>query len=293
MPGLSPIKILGNLKFMSNSLKLPAQKASGDAKGWGEKYFRDRDPESGEMTGVPQVIPPWFLPQKPGYKYHQKTCDEVGKGFKDFHDAMIDAVQFGHQMWKLQAKFQNLTIMAVSAIGSPGCLDGPELEGLITKAPSCAAFTGNMAKHRDAVAKGVSKAFKNWQGQVTVPGLPWYPAFAAFPGPMAPPMPNLPMPLICCVSAKMTDIVMPDTMTKEMDDALDSGLKDKDPEKHYHALHDAIATVLALAFLMWLPSQQVMLVLGKGPIPTFAPPVVPVGPVMGGDNIAIPGHLMA
>ena len=34
-------------------------------------------------------------------------------------------------------------------------------------------------------------------------------------------------------------------------------------------------------------------VLGKGPIPTFAPPFVPVGPVMGGDNIAAPGHLMA
>jgi hypothetical protein len=44
---------------------------------------------------------------------------------------------------------------------------------------------------------------------------------------------------------------------------------------------------------MWLPQQQVMLVMGKGPIPTFAPPFVPVGPVMGGDNIAVPGHLMS
>ena len=39
---------------------------------------------------------------------------------------MIDAVQFAHQMWKLQAKFQDLQIMAVSAIGSPGCLNGPD-----------------------------------------------------------------------------------------------------------------------------------------------------------------------
>src|SRR3954465_5348693 len=293
MPGISPIKFLGNVKFLANGLKLPTRKASGDAKGWAEKYFRDRDPEQGEMAGVPQQIPPWFMPQKPGYKYQQKSCDEIGKAFKEFHDAMIDAVQFAHQMWKLQAKFQNLTIMAVSAIGTPGCLDGPELESLIKQAPSCAAFTGNKAKHRDAVAKGGPKAFKNWQDQVTVPGLPWDPAFAAFPGPMAPPMPNIPMPLITCVSAKMTDIAMPDTMTTEMDDGLDGGLKDKDPEKHYHALHDAIATVLALAFLMWLPSQQVMLVMGKGPIPTFAPPFVPVGPVVGGDNLAIPGHLMA
>jgi hypothetical protein len=91
----------------------------------------------------------------------------------------------------------------------------------------------------------------------------------------------------------MTSIVMPDSMKRKMVNALDGGVKDKDKDKHYEALFDAIATVLALAFMMWLPQQQVMLVLGKGPIPTFAPPFVPVGPVMGGDNIAVPGHLMA
>jgi hypothetical protein len=293
MPGISPIKILGNLKFLGNQLKLPTAKASGDATGWSEKYFKDRDRESGEMTGTPQTIPPWFMPQKPGYKYHQKSCDKVGADFKEFHDAMIDAVQFSHTMWKLQAKFKDLKVMSVSAIGAPGCLDGPELESNIKNAPQCAAFTGNKAKHRDAVAKGVSQCFKKWQDKVMVPGLPWYPAFAAFPGPMAPPMPNIPVPLIMCPSAMMAEIVSPSSMTSAMDDALDSGLKDKDPEKHFHALHDAIATVLSLAFLMWLPSQMVMLVLGKGPIPTFAPPFVPVGPVVGGDNVAAPGHLMA
>ena len=82
-------------------------------------------------------------------------------------------------------------------------------------------------------------------------------------------------------------------MKTEMINALDSGLKNKDPDKHYEGLFEAIATVLSLAFLMWLPQQQVMLVLGKGQIPTFAPPFVPVGPVVGGDVISMPGHLMA
>ncbi len=91
----------------------------------------------------------------------------------------------------------------------------------------------------------------------------------------------------------MTEICMPNSMAKAMDDALDGGLKNKDKTKQYEALHDAIATVLALAFLMWLPMQQVMLVMGKGQIPTFAPPFVPVGPVVMGDNLPIPGHLMA
>jgi hypothetical protein len=293
MPSISPIKILGNVVFMANGIKLPVATATdnGGDKGWTEAYHKDRkDPD---MEAVPQCIPPWFMPQKPGFKPHQKSCDDIGKAFKDFHDTMIDAVAFAHDMWKLQAKFQDLQIAAVVAVGAPGCLDGPELESNIKNAPQCASFTGNMAKARDAVAKGVSDCFKKWQGQVTIPGLPLYPAFAAFPGPMAPPMPNVPVPLIICVSGMMTEIITPDPMTKAMDDALDQGLKDKDPEKHYHALHQAIATVLSLAFLIWLPSQQMSLVLGKGPIPTFAPPFVPVGPVVGGDNIAIPGHLMS
>jgi hypothetical protein len=33
--------------------------------------------------------------------------------------------------------------------------------------------------------------------------------------------------------------------------------------------------------------------MGKGPIPSFAPPYVPVGPVVMGDNISAPGHVIA
>ena len=290
MPGISPIKILGNLKFFAAGLKLPTMEAGSGSKKWSESYFKDRD--KAEMTGAPETIPPWFMPRKSGYVHHQKSCDKIGKDFKDFHDAMIDAVQYSHNMWKLQAKFKDLKINALTALGTPGCLDGPELESLIKQAPQVAAWTGNKAKHRDAVAKGVSQCFKKWQDKVMVPGLPWYPAFVVFPGPMAPPMPNIPMPLICCPSPMMTEICMPTSMAKAMDDALDGGMKDKDKTKQYAALHDGIATVLSIAFLIWLVSQQVMLVMGKGQIPTFAPPFVPVGPVVMGDNLPVPGHLM-
>jgi hypothetical protein len=281
MPGITPIKILGNLVFFATSKELPSKE-------WADKYYSDRKQESTDQGNPPQTIPPWFKSPKMGYKYHQESADKIGKDYKDFHDAMCDAVKFAHDMWKLQAKFKDLKVNAVTALGTPGCLDGPALEDLIKNAPQCAAFTGNMGKHRDAVAKGVSKCFKDWQDQVMVPGLPWYPAFAAFPGPQAPPMPNIPMPLIACVSAKMASIVAPEEMAKAMDDALDGGLKDKDKDKQYESLHKAIATVLSLAFLIWLASQQVMLVLGKGPIPSFAPPFVPVGPVVGGDNVKAP-----
>lgn len=290
MPGLSAIKILGDAKFASHGLKLPTsaswQQPKGDPN---EQQYIDGIGQA-NRGGVLQLIPPWFTPQN-WHKYHVDSCNTVGKQFKQLHDKMIDAIVYAHNMWRLQAKFKDLKIMAVSAIGTPGCLDGPALESFIKTAPSCAAMSGNWAKFRDAIAKGVSKAFENWQKQVTVPGLPWYPAFAAFPGPQAPPMPNVPMPLITCVSAKMTDIVMPNTMKSEMINALPSGLKSPDKDKQHEALFDSIATVCAAGFTIWLPSQMVMNVLGKGPIPTFAPPFVPVGPVIAGDNLPIPGHL--
>jgi hypothetical protein len=50
----------------------------------------------------------------------------------------------------------------------------------------------------------------------------------------------------------------------------------------------ALVTWYAGAFLKWYRGAKLTnLVMGKGPIPTFAPPYVPVGPVVGG---AIDGH---
>jgi hypothetical protein len=291
MGSLSVIKILGHLVFAGKSLKLPTKKASGGATGWSEKYWKDRDQEKGEMTGVPQHLPfPFFQQQKSGYKYHTKTTDKIGKDFQEFHDKMIDAVQNAHSMWKLKAKFKDIKVMALAAIGTPGCLDGPELESDIKK--MAGPMKGNMGKYRDAVAKGVSKCFKKYQDKVMIPGLPLYPAFVMFPGPMAPPMPGLPVPLIACPSAMCTEIFAPSGMKKAMIDALDGGMKQKDPEKHHEALFDAIATALSIGFLIWTASQMVNLLLGKGPIPTFAPPVMPAGPVVGGQTLGTPGHVM-
>ncbi len=288
MPPLSPVKQIGAFLFTAKVLKLPVDWKQPQGDPDAPQYADSLAPA--ERVGVPTQIPPWFFPHNFN-RYHVETCNKVGKEFQSFHDTMIDAVVFAHNMWRLQAKFQDLKIMAVCAIGKPGCLQGPALESLIKMAPGCAAFEGNKAKYRDAVAAGVSQCFQKWQDKVMVPGLPWYPAFAAFPGPTAPPMPNVPVPLIACPSAKVLEIGSPGPMSKAMGKAMDGGLKRKDPDKHHEALFESIASVLALAFAQWLVAQQVIGCLGMGPIPTFAPPVVPVGPVVNGSNIPTPGHL--
>jgi hypothetical protein len=57
------------------------------------------------------------------------------------------------------------------------------------------------------------------------------------------------------------------------------------------ALYGAIATGLAMGVQTWVMAQQITQALGQGPVPSFAPPTSPVGPVMGGQVIAAPPHL--
>jgi hypothetical protein len=206
----------------------------------------------------------------------------------------MKAIKFGKMMFKLQAKFKNITIMAASAIGAPGCLDGPKLESNIKLAPSLAGMKGKDKIMRDAIAKGVSDNFDKWRSKVTVPGLPWYPAFAAWPGPMAPPMPNVPTPLISCPSSMIGEITMPSKIKDSIMGALPSDMKSPANE----AFVQALAAQIATHFLIWLMSQKVMTVMGKGPVPSYAPPSfgmphVPAGPVIAGDVLSTPGHLIS
>lgn len=207
----------------------------------------------------------------------------------DFRNRLLKAVEFAHGMWRLQAHFRNLIINGPTALGSPGCLAGPALAPMIRNAPDVVTATGLQEEIVDAVADGASAAFAAWQGAVTVPGLPWYPSFAAWPGPMAPPTPSVPHPLIACVSGLTARLVSPLELRRELKDALPAAARTPATE----ALMDNLAACLSLGFSTWLPSQTVGMVMGKGPVPNFSPPFVPVGPVVGGSIIPAPGHLLA
>ncbi len=283
MPGIQPalLKQLTKLKFKSHAIILPTK--------WKQPIGNPKGKMYVDSFKLHELVRPFsqawlFLPATPN-KYHVDTAKKLHGQFDKYIDGISDAICGGIDKWRMQAKFSNLKVMSVSAIGAPGCLKGPKLKSLIMmQAPKSKK---NEKKYSDAIAKHISEAWDKWQGKVTVPGLPWYPAFAAFPGPMAPPMPNVPMPLLLCPSAMMSEM----TPTK----LKDGMVKKLNKKKWYHhkELFDSIGTALSVCFLLWLLSQQVMNVLGKGPIPSFAPPYVPVGPVVGGDNIAIPGHLSA
>jgi len=218
-------------------------------------------------------------------KYHVKTAKVIGKKFEDYIDGICTAIGAGVMAFKATAFLQGVQVMSLSAIGMPGCLKsapiGPVIFGAAPKANE------QEIKYSQAIANAFDKKWKEWQDQVMIPALPWYPAFVAFPGPMAPPMPNVPMPLAACPSAMITSLMAP-SLKSEMIDQL--GESDA---LHHEELFEALAMAFQSVFLMWLPTQMVMLAMGTGPIPTFVPPFVPAGPVIAGNILPTPGILLS
>lgn len=97
-------------------------------------------------------------------------------------------IAFTHavRQWALYAQLRDVNVVGASAFG--GKVFAPELLGLMRTRLS-AEHPGDQ-RILDAAAHWLAGAFKQWQESITVPGLMWYPAFAAFPGGIAPSMPN-------------------------------------------------------------------------------------------------------
>lgn len=103
-----------------------------------------------------------------------------------------DAIENCFNQYRQTAGLIDVTIVAATARG--GRLEGPPLDGLIKTVSSVAGWNGWYAVAREAVGAGMEKQWSALARSVTVPGLPWYPAFAAYPGTEAGPMANLPAP---------------------------------------------------------------------------------------------------
>lgn len=186
--------------------------------------------------------------------------------------------------WKRTARFAGIVVNAVTATGSPGCLTGPPLGPLMIA--QLATLTGDDRAVATAAAQGISNSFAAWQNGVTVPGLPWYPAFAAVPAPVAMPTPNVPTPFAALGSVGLGGMLDPNALQLAMAAAASTSIREL--AKPTFA---AIAAQATVAFQARVLSGLVMGVLGSGPVPTFAPPYVPVGPVVGGTASSPPGAL--
>ncbi|MBI4849360.1 MAG: hypothetical protein HY808_12440 [Nitrospirae bacterium] len=148
MPPLNAgiMKTIAKVTFLGKNIDLPIK-----WKDMGSQYGDAFQPEEKSVAPVSPAPPNIFKPVSLN-KYHIESVKVIGKKHSDFIDSACDAIGFAVDMWKLQAKFQNIIIMAVSAIGTPGCLSGPGLGAFIKSAPSFASATAQEKKYAAAVA---------------------------------------------------------------------------------------------------------------------------------------------
>jgi hypothetical protein len=273
-PQAAQMQQLARLKFTSFNIKVPQnwQQPSGDP---AAKHYNDAfKPE--EKTTAPGA-PPLFQPASMN-KYHtdaQKMhIDKVGK----FIDGICSAICSAWSTWQSAATMVGVVIAGPTA--SVGQVVGPPWTPLImAQGPK---ETPMLLKYTNAVANVLGPAWLAYTATIKVPGMPWYPAFAALPSPIAPPTPNIPCPVIALT--QVTAPIMPDVMKGQMIGML------ADPMAPFHdKLFEAICDAFDKCFKIWQASTMVTNVLGTGPVPTFAPPYVPVGPVVGGVGTMTPG----
>jgi peptidoglycan hydrolase-like protein with peptidoglycan-binding domain len=199
--------------------------------------------------------------------------------------AVVSAFTGAITTWKATAVFAGIIVNGVTAVGGPGCLVGAPLAPLMTA--RLTTLTGDDRAIATAAAEGIGTNFAIWQSGVTVPGLPWYPTFAAVPGPVGPPSPNIPTPLVALASSGLGLMSDPNALQAAMAKAASVSLRDR-----AKASFASIATQVSPKFQAMLVTSMVTGVMGTGPVPTFAPPYVPVGPVVGGRAFSPPGALV-
>lgn len=197
--------------------------------------------------------------------------------------AAWDGAQDAVRAWQVQARFRDVHIQG--AVANGGRVVGPSLKPAIKAKMKSRGATEEAA---DRFAASVAEAWKLWHEALRVPGLPWYPAFASFPGAKAVPTPNAPTPLAALASPQAPQL-LPPALKGRILAAL--GALGQQPGAAQAA--DQFAQRFGGRFVAWQVTVVVTGVIGSGPVPSYRPPFVPAGPVVGGKVADTPGGFAA
>lgn len=134
--------------------------------------------------------------------------------------------------------------------------------GLVKQALIQAGAPENIARDWDVAFKS---SWDLWAANVTIPALPWYPSFAAWPGPVAPPTPNTASPLSALVSPRITAMTPP-ALTESLQAKLGIAASQQDAKTAILSF----AGDLGARFSQCMAGCMVVNVMGSGPVPTFS-----------------------
>lgn len=215
-------------------------------------------------------------------KLHVETAKKMSDEFSEYIKGATAAICASIDQWMKAVTITGVIINGPTGILAPGGVVGPPIgPSILSRAPKS---TPVQLAYSQAIANTLNSQWQAWH--MGLSGTLLYPAFAAFPGPMAPPTPNVPVPLVTLTSPGQAGL-SPSTLKSLMLANFTS------PQKmHADVLFESISKAFNTIFTLFTASTLVQNVLGTGPIPTFAPPFVPVGPVLAGTGTGAPGCLV-
>jgi hypothetical protein len=148
--------------------------------------------------------------------------------------------------------------------------------------------TPMFAKYTGVVASVLGTAWMTYSASIKLGAAKLWPLFSAWTLAVAPPQPNVaPCKLMDTSSVISVDAGLAVPAIKGQ---LISALGD--PEAPFHKeLFESIATGFKEVFDSWKQKTEFK-VIGGGPVPSWAPPYVPVGPVVAGVAFVPPGGII-
>ncbi len=186
-PQASVMQQFARTKFMSFALRVPTnwQDPSGDPAA--QQYGNAFTPAEKATT---PGSPPLFVPASLN-KYHTDTQKMLISTFGNFIDNMCSAICSAWGNWQSTSSMAGFVVSG--PVVSRGQIIGAPLLPLIL-AGGAPSSTPMQLKFTTTIATVISNAWMTFTATVKAVALPWYPAYAAVPTPVAPPMPNVPTP---------------------------------------------------------------------------------------------------
>jgi hypothetical protein len=191
--------------------------------------------------------------------------------------------------WIIGSYVQGGSVRGPNAELTPGSLkSNVDIEQRLIQALTLGRVPAAIAQ---VLARELGSAWRAWADgfSLSLPGA--YPTLAAVPGPKAPPTPASSAFPISRGRSAGEHRLNAATLSPRLMTALRAPAG-----RDLAGLDSAIGELsswVEASFRDWKLTAQVVGVMGKGPIPAFAPPYVPVGPVVMGDNLSGPGQVLA
>lgn len=234
-----------------------------------------------DRDAAPDPSPPALFQAASRNRLHVETQQSLSCTLGEYIDGICEAICLAWSQWHASASIDAITVN--SAIASDGAVHGPHWLPLIM--PTAPKRTPIMLRYSTAIATAISNGWQQYQATIRVPDLPYYPEFAAYPGPFAPPKPNVPMPV-----ATLAQVTMP--ISKAVLKAEMVRIFDYPHAQFADELFACVAGGFERVFTGWQKSTMVTKVLGQGPVPSYAAPAVMFGPVVAGTAAMASGGLM-